>query len=34
VPGNRTLVLLNFRPEYQAAWMQRSYYHTSCHCFP
>jgi class 3 adenylate cyclase/tetratricopeptide (TPR) repeat protein len=26
-PGNRTLVLLNFRPEYHAAWMQRSYYH-------
>jgi class 3 adenylate cyclase len=26
VPGNRTLVLLNFRPEYHAAWMQRSYY--------
>ena len=25
-PGNRTLVLLNFRPEYHAAWMQRSYY--------
>jgi adenylate cyclase len=27
MPGNRTLVLLNFRPEYHAAWMQRSYYH-------
>ena len=26
-PGNRTLVLLNFRPEYHAQWMQRSYYH-------
>jgi predicted ATPase len=26
-PGNRTLLLLNFRPEYHAAWMQRSYYH-------
>src|SRR5262249_2802120 len=26
-PGNRTLMLLNFRPEYHAAWMQRSYYH-------
>jgi class 3 adenylate cyclase/tetratricopeptide (TPR) repeat protein len=25
-PGNRTLMLLNFRPEYRAAWMQRSYY--------
>src|SRR5215831_800764 len=25
-PGNRTLMLLNFRPEYQAAWMRRSYY--------
>ncbi len=25
-PGNRTLLLLNFRPEYHAAWMQRSYY--------
>jgi adenylate cyclase len=25
-PGNRTLVLLNFRPEYHAAWMKRSYY--------
>src|SRR5262249_17603411 len=25
-PANRTLVLLNFRPEYRAAWMQRSYY--------
>jgi hypothetical protein len=24
--GNRTLVLLNFRPEYHASWMQRSYY--------
>jgi class 3 adenylate cyclase/tetratricopeptide (TPR) repeat protein len=26
-PGNRSLLLLNFRPEYHAAWMQRSYYH-------
>jgi adenylate cyclase len=26
-PGNRTLMLLNFRPEYHASWMQRSYYH-------
>src|SRR5262249_38057857 len=26
-PGNRTLMLLNFRPEYHATWMQRSYYH-------
>jgi class 3 adenylate cyclase/tetratricopeptide (TPR) repeat protein len=26
-PGNRTLLLLNFRPEYHAQWMQRSYYH-------
>jgi class 3 adenylate cyclase/tetratricopeptide (TPR) repeat protein len=25
-PGNRTLVLVNFRPEYHATWMQRSYY--------
>jgi adenylate cyclase len=25
-PGNRTLILLNFRPEYHVAWMQRSYY--------
>jgi class 3 adenylate cyclase len=25
-PGDRTLVLLNFRPEYHAAWMRRSYY--------
>src|SRR5262249_47956230 len=25
-PGNRTLVLLNFRPEYHAQWMKRSYY--------
>jgi class 3 adenylate cyclase/tetratricopeptide (TPR) repeat protein len=24
--GNRTLMLLNFRPEYHAPWMQRSYY--------
>jgi class 3 adenylate cyclase/tetratricopeptide (TPR) repeat protein len=25
-PATRDLVLLNFRPEYQADWMQRSYY--------
>jgi class 3 adenylate cyclase len=25
-PGNRTLVLLNFRPEYHASWMERSHY--------
>jgi class 3 adenylate cyclase len=25
-PGGRTLVLINFRPEYHAAWMQKSYY--------
>jgi hypothetical protein len=25
-PGNRSLLLLNFRPEYHAQWMQRSYY--------
>jgi adenylate cyclase len=25
-PGRRTLILLNFRPEYHAAWMQGSYY--------
>jgi class 3 adenylate cyclase len=25
-PASRDLVLLNFRPEYQARWMQRSYY--------
>jgi class 3 adenylate cyclase/tetratricopeptide (TPR) repeat protein len=25
-PGNRTLVLLNFRPEYRASWTQRSHY--------
>jgi predicted ATPase len=24
-PGNRSLPLLNFRPEYHAEWMQRSY---------
>jgi predicted ATPase len=27
VPGTRTLLLVNFRPEYHAAWMQKSYYH-------
>jgi class 3 adenylate cyclase/tetratricopeptide (TPR) repeat protein len=26
VPGSRSLLLLNFRPEYHAQWMQRSYY--------
>ena len=26
VPGTRDLLLVNFRPEYQARWMQRSYY--------
>jgi class 3 adenylate cyclase len=26
VPGSRTLLLLTFRPEYHAGWMQRSYY--------
>jgi class 3 adenylate cyclase/tetratricopeptide (TPR) repeat protein len=26
-PGNRSLLLLNFRPEYHAQWMQRSHYH-------
>jgi class 3 adenylate cyclase/tetratricopeptide (TPR) repeat protein len=26
VPGTRTLLLLNFRPEYHARWMQKSYY--------
>ncbi len=25
-PGGRTLVLLNFRPEYRALWMQKSWY--------
>ncbi len=25
-PGTRTLVVVNFRPEYHAAWVQRSYY--------
>ena len=25
-PATRDLLLVNFRPEYQAAWMQRSYY--------
>jgi class 3 adenylate cyclase/tetratricopeptide (TPR) repeat protein len=27
IPATRDLWLLNFRPEYQARWMQRSYYH-------
>ena len=27
VGGTRTLLLLNFRPEYHAAWMQKSNYH-------
>src|SRR5262249_20159753 len=26
IPGTRTLMLVNFRPEYQAGWMQKSYY--------
>jgi class 3 adenylate cyclase/predicted ATPase len=26
LPNTQSLVLLNFRPEYHAAWMQRSYY--------
>ena len=26
LPGARTLVVANFRPEYQADWMQKSYY--------
>jgi class 3 adenylate cyclase/tetratricopeptide (TPR) repeat protein/DNA-binding winged helix-turn-helix (wHTH) protein len=26
LPGARTLLVLNFRPEYQADWMRRSYY--------
>jgi class 3 adenylate cyclase/tetratricopeptide (TPR) repeat protein len=26
LPGTRTLFLLNFRPEYQAGWMKKSYY--------
>ena len=26
VPGTRILLLVNFRPEYHAAWMQKSYY--------
>ncbi len=33
-PGNRTLVLLNFRPEYHAEWMQRSYYHQQLPLLP
>ncbi len=27
VPGTRTLLLANFRPEYRAEWMQGSHYH-------
>ncbi len=27
VPGGRTLLLVDFRPEYHAAWMQKSWYH-------
>src|SRR5207249_2705005 len=27
VPGGRTLFLVNFRPEYHGAWMQKSWYH-------
>jgi len=26
IPATRTLMLVNFRPEYHAAWMQKSYY--------
>jgi class 3 adenylate cyclase/tetratricopeptide (TPR) repeat protein len=26
LPGTRTLILVNFRPEYHAPWLQRSYY--------
>src|SRR5262249_42141678 len=26
IPGTRTLILMTFRPEYHAAWMQKSYY--------
>jgi predicted ATPase len=26
LPGTRILLVVNFRPEYHAAWMQRSYY--------
>jgi adenylate cyclase len=26
LPGTRALLVVNFRPEYHAAWMQRSYY--------
>jgi predicted ATPase len=26
LPGTQSLVLVNFRPEYHAAWMQKSYY--------
>src|SRR5262249_30853755 len=26
LPRTRTLLIVNFRPEYHAAWMQRSYY--------
>jgi class 3 adenylate cyclase/tetratricopeptide (TPR) repeat protein len=27
LPGSRTLLLVDFRPEYQAAWTRKSYYH-------
>jgi hypothetical protein len=27
IAGNRALMLVNFRPEYHSAWMQKSYYH-------
>jgi class 3 adenylate cyclase/tetratricopeptide (TPR) repeat protein len=27
IPGTRTLLLVNFRPEYHADWMRKSYYH-------
>src|SRR5262249_28097452 len=26
LPGTRSLLVVNFRPEYHATWMQRSYY--------
>jgi adenylate cyclase len=26
LPGSRTLLVVNFRPEYRAGWMQKSYY--------
>jgi predicted ATPase len=27
IAGTRALIVVNFRPEYHAAWMQKSYYH-------